>query len=240
MVAKMYSYDGFCPCCEQIVLFSSSDEWFRDHLFCSNCDSVVRERALALVLNEICPNWRFLSIHESSPANRGISRKLQTNAPRYLASQFFPNEQRGVFIGKFRNEDMENQTFHDEIFDVVISLDVMEHVFEPAKVYREVYRTLRKGGHYIHTFPIRKWQTSAASKRAEIDFEKNIKHLVESPEYHSNPIDPGGSLVTYDYGYDITRQIAEWSGFDVKISRFWDQYNGIIGEYTEVVDCRKS
>lgn len=235
----MYSFPGFCPCCEEAVTFKSRDVWYRDNLRCPNCDSLVRERALMLVLNEIVPNWRTLRIHESSPADRGISKKIRQESSTYLATQFYPKQERGSIIGAYRNENLENQTFEDGIFDLVLSLDVMEHVFDPAKAYREISRTLSKRGYYIHTFPIRKWQTDPFIMRASLDEENKVKFLVEPPEYHGNPIDESGSLVTIDYGYDIARQISEWSGFDVRISRFWDKSHGIFGEYTEVVICRK-
>ena len=47
------------------------------------------------------------------------------------------------------------------------------------------------------------------------------------------------SLVTKSYGYDIGERIAEWTPFDVEITRYWDRTSGIIGSYTEVVVCRK-
>jgi len=142
-------------------------------------------------------------------------------------------------INGFRNEDLENQTFGDDTFDCVITMDVMEHVFHPERVYSEVYRTLKPGGYYLHTFPIRKHLVEASKRLAEIKPDGSINHLTTKPEYHHNPIVQKGSLVTYDYGYDISRQIAQWAPFDVRIARFWDQTHGIIGEYTEVVVCRK-
>jgi len=188
-------------------------------------------------LNELVPNWRTKRIHESSPADRGISRKLRLQAPRYIASYFFPDRPAGEFIGHLRNEDLERQTFFDETFDVVVTLDVMEHVFHPAKAYQEIYRTLCGGGFYIHTFPIRKWLVEGAAPRAEQKPDGTVQFLVQPPEYHGSPT--GASLVTYDYGYDVAYQIAQWTSFDVRISRFWDQLHGIIGEYTEVIVCRK-
>jgi hypothetical protein len=56
-MAFRYEHDGFCPCCETRQTFATDSEWFRDTLLCSNCGSAVRERALALVLREILPDW---------------------------------------------------------------------------------------------------------------------------------------------------------------------------------------
>ena len=48
----------------------------------------------------------------------------------------------------------EVQTFKSETFDLVVTQDVMEHVFRPDLVYQEIHRKLRQGGFYIHTAPI--------------------------------------------------------------------------------------
>ena len=48
-----YEHQGFCPCCETPQTFTTDSDWFRDTLCCPNCGSVPRERAIALVLNEI-------------------------------------------------------------------------------------------------------------------------------------------------------------------------------------------
>jgi len=208
-------------------------------LRCPNCGSVVRERAVALILREILPDWRNRAIHESSPMPRGLSGRMPREAKGYVATHFFPGERRGSVINGFRNESLESQTFESNAFDLVLSLDVMEHVFEPAKVYAEVWRTLKPGGYYLHTFPIRKDLVQACTARAKLTPDGTIKHLTERPEYHGNPIDEKGALVTHDYGYDISKAIAQWAPFDVRVLRFWDETHGVIGEYTEAVVCRK-
>lgn len=235
----VYEHDGYCPICERQVRFTAETDWYRDHLRCPGCKSVVRERALALVLEEIAPNWRSLAIHESSPAPRGISLKLRREAAGYVASQYFPDARPGAVVDGFRSENLEAQSFADNSLDLVVSLDVMEHVFDPAAAYREIRRTLRPGGYYLHTVPIHKNQTIAAIRRAELDHRGTIRHLGGEPVYHGNPIDPNGSLVTFDYGFDLHQQIRAWAPFAVRILRFCDPDHGVIGEYTEVVVCRK-
>ncbi len=235
----IYESEGYCPICEAPAMFRSQEEWFRDYLACTTCWSLVRERALALVLNEVSPNWRDKVIHESSPADRGISGKMRRECNHYIGTHFFPGQELGTRVGDWRNENLERQTFADGSFDLVVSLDVMEHVFHPQEVYREIYRTLKPGGVYLHTFPINKDQVTASITRARLESDGRIIHLVDEPEYHGNPIDDRGALVTMAYGYDITRAIAEWAPFDVRICRFWDAWHGIIGEYTEVAVCTR-
>jgi hypothetical protein len=65
------------------------------------------------------------------------------------------------------------------------------------------------------TFPINKGQTIGAESRATLN--KNGITFLKEAVYHGNPIDPNGSLVTIDYGYDIHSEITSWTNFDVEI-----------------------
>jgi SAM-dependent methyltransferase len=235
----MYRHAGSCPICETAVTFASGNAWYRDNLRCPLCLSVVRERALALALDEVAPDWRGLAIHESSPARRGIAVKLRREAPGYVASQFFRFGRPEAMLRSGRHEDLAAQRFPDGRFDLVIALDVMEHVFEPAKVFREIYRTLKPGGHCLLTFPIHKNQAAAVRRRAERTKLGFVGHLVEPPQYHGNSIGRGRALVTFDYGYAIGQQIPQWAPFEVDIRHFHDEDHGILGEYTDVVICRR-
>lgn len=140
--------------------------------------------------------------------------------------------------GGVRCENLENQTFTDESFDIVVTTDVMEHVYQPELAYREVFRTLRPGGLYVHSVPIYK-ELVRSVRYAALDADGKITYLVTPPEYHGNPVDDAGSLVTHHYGYEHHSDIAEWTGFDVEIIRFNDRTHGIVGEFTEIVVCRK-
>jgi SAM-dependent methyltransferase len=230
--ALVYDRPGFCPICAGEVRFQARQAWFRDHLFCSACRSIPRERGLALVLERRFPDWRGLAIHESSPADRGISRKIREGAPGYVASQFFPGEAPGTTVRGFRNENLEAMTFPDASFDLVVTLDVMEHVNQPDTVLREVRRTLRPGGAYLFTVPTYKGKV-ASERRAHYREDGSVEHMAE-PEYHGNPVSDAGSLVTFHYGYDFAELIHAWSGFEVEVMRFHDHRHGVIGEFTEV------
>lgn len=230
--------EGYCPICEEATTFLARDPWFRDHLLCESCNSLPRERALALVLTEQFPFWRDFEIHESSPVQRGISLKMSRECPKYIASQFFGDEPLGTTVNGFRNENLEQQTFASESLDLVVSLDVMEHVNRPEAAFQEVYRTLRPGGAYLFTAPTIKDRVETV-RRAEYLADGTVAHLIYPPEYHGNPISEEGSLVTFHYGYDLPELISRWTKFDARVSRFSAPHRGILGELTEVYLCEK-
>jgi SAM-dependent methyltransferase len=189
------------------------------------------------VVRELAPDWRQRRIHEGSPGGRGASVVLARDCADYVATQFYPNVRRGAYTDGVRCEDLEQQTFDNEVFDLVITQDVMEHIFHPDRAYREIWRTLKPGGLYTHTTPIYKDRVTTV-RRASIGTDGKVIHLAE-PEYHGNPVDPKGSLVTFHYGYDLADLIAEWTSFDVEIRRFRQRSTGIVAEFTEVIICRK-
>lgn len=233
------SYDGYCPICASNRVFSSETAWYRDWLKCSGCGSIPRERALTLVLEELRPDWRNLRIHESSPTPRGISLKLKKGCKQYIETQFFPGEQLGQMVRGFRNENLENLTFGDDAFDTCVSLDVMEHVNYPEKVFTETARTLAPGGICIFTTPT--YKNRVTTERRSIYKEDGTPDFMgNEPEYHGNPVSDDGALVTFHFGYDFPELIHRWSGLDTRVYRFQDHRHGIIGEFTEVYVCTKN
>jgi SAM-dependent methyltransferase len=235
----LLEYEGFCPICNHKVLFKAENPWLRGHLKCQNCHSLPRERALALVLEEMHPHWRNLVIHESSPIERGISEKIRREGRKVMRSQFYPDLRPGAARDGFRNEDLQNLTLDTGTFDLFVSLDVFEHIAEPTVAFAEVCRTLRVGGAMICTWPVRKTHATAMEYRAKQRPDGSFEHI-KPPEYHGNPVDQAqGSLVTVDYGYDIHQLIAESAPFDVRVYRFADRTYGLLGEFLDVFHCRK-
>src|SRR5437016_3486627 len=106
-----YEQRGYCPCCERPTVFSSEDPWFRDHLLCASCSSLVRERALALIISETMPNWRVIAIHESSPVIYYLYSKMMLEALGYIGTHYLPDEELGKEVRGFRNENLEGTDF---------------------------------------------------------------------------------------------------------------------------------
>ena len=191
------------------------------------------------VIKKYYPNYRHLHIHESSPGNRGVSPKLKTECSKYSASHYYPDIQKGEFhpAHGYQCQDLEGLTFHDGRFDLFITQDVMEHVFESKKVFNEIARVLKPGGAHIFTVPlINKNKNSecwaSRDKTGEIIYHKE-------PEYHGNPIDDKGSLVTMHWGYDLADFIQVEANTPTTIVMIDDLSMGIRAEYIEVLVSRK-
>src|SRR5947207_998216 len=112
---------GFCTTCDTETVFSSEDEWLRDHFQCAHCASIPRERALMAVIEAHYPNWQNVLIHESSPGSRGASVKLARLYKMYLASQFYPNAVVGSVNNGMRCENLEALSFDDESIDMHVT-----------------------------------------------------------------------------------------------------------------------
>ncbi|MCJ7696682.1 MAG: class I SAM-dependent methyltransferase [Anaerolineaceae bacterium] len=230
--------DGYCNCCDQRTQFSSKDDWFRDNYKCENCNSIPRERALMFCIEKFYPTWRDLVIHESSPAMRGASARLQRDARNYFSSHFFQGIPSGMMHEGCRCEDLENLSFEDESIDLHISQDVLEHLFHPAQAFKEIARTLMPGGAHIFTTPLVK-KNKSTSWCATQDEDGFTKYLINPPEYHGNPLTEEGSLVTVHWGYDITQFVFNACGLYTDLIYVDSLELGIRAEYIEVLITRK-
>lgn len=228
---------GYCPICESRTTFVARDAWLRDHYKCRRCGSIPRERALMEVIQQRFPQWRTMTVHESSPANRGASRRFATECRHYIPSQFFPKEPLGSVVGSYRCENLEQLTFADESIDLHVSQDVMEHVLRPERAFAEIARTLKPGGAHVFTVPLVN-KHNPSKMRIEVGENGEVTHLVQ-PEYHGNPIDARGSLVTVDWGFDIREHIAAACGLQTEIILLDDLSKGIRAEYIEVLVTSK-
>ena len=189
---------GYCCICEKQSWFVATDAWLRDSYCCRDCGTIPRQRALVEVLNTVMPDWRQLCLHESSPSIPFLARKCA----QYSYSFYFEDvEPGGVHPNGSRCENLEHLTFADESFDLFVTQDVLEHVFNPEIALREIMRVLKFGGAHVFTTP--RWHQMLESRcRAKLAANGNVEFSLEA-QYHGNPIDAKGSL-----GHGITGWIS--------------------------------
>lgn len=230
----LFRNQGWCPICEATATFTAHHSWLRDHYLCDRCGSIPRERALMRTIQARCPDWRNLAIHESSPGNRGASVKLAQQCRFYTASQYDPQLGFGNTHPQagYRSENLEKQTFHDESFDLVVTQDVFEHVFDTSLAFSEIARTLRPGGAHVFTTPLVNKQKPSEKRASRSDAGIVYHH---PPEFHGNPMSAEGSLVTWYWGYDIVDHVRHASGLETEVVALDDPEMGIRAEYIEVM-----
>lgn len=223
---------GYCHCCRQNTTFTIYGDWLRDTYLCNKCESLPRQRALQHILDLYIANWTSLKIHESSPSNTLISDLCI----HYSSSQYLEGVSLGTKKDNVLCENLEKLTFADETFDLVITQDVMEHVYSPKNALNSIMRVLKQGG--VHVFTTPKHPGLLSSYPRIVRTDNGIKHLVE-PSYHGNPVGDGRSLVTYDYGSDFEDLVSEWTGYSLQTYVTRDQSLGLDGEYLEVFVMKK-
>jgi len=142
-------------------------------------------------------------------------------------------------VGNLRNEDLEKQTFDNDYFDMVIHLDVMEHLFNPFDALTEIYRTLKKGGFCFFTAPTE--HNRFTSQQVAFLEEGNLR-IIGEPEYHGNPQRPeDGALVTWRYGYDLPLLISRLTPFDdIEVRRYQSASCAVMGYMNEVYILKKN
>lgn len=237
----------FCNICNTNVDFDLLNVWPRDFTTCSICNSNVRERALKYVIDKNNLDLDSLIIHESSPL--GSLHNLLIQKKNYTYSHYYPDIPNGEFSDNgIQSVDLNNIPFSDNTFDLFITLDVFEHLFLPETAIKEIYRVLKPGGSYIMTVPIENENNKTekacylndANEPIYIQTKKSIEKNVLL-EYHGNPIDNSGSIVTQYYGYDIVDMIKNNTHFKVELYFKDDdllQY-GILGKHKDVFLCTK-
>ncbi|GJD66300.1 class I SAM-dependent methyltransferase [Methylobacterium frigidaeris] len=233
------TFAGHCVLCENDTTFELKDSKTYRSMQCIRCGSVSRNRALWFALNRAFPKWRQLVIHESSPGWDIVSRRLAVECTHYVASQYEDDLPLGHLVTgtklpckKYQVENLEKQTFKENMFDLVITQDVFEHVFDPLAAIADIARTLKPGGSTLMSVPVVR-RFNSSRRRARL-VDGKIEHLLE-PEYHGNPVSGDGALVTVDWGYDISSQLSNASGMYFVMQTFENMDLGIRDECNQIL-----
>lgn len=254
---------GRCNVCGNAAVFEiRNPDNLRESLVCSECGTTSRYRSLARgilrALKEIArveaASLAELPARFDGPPVRIYDTQVAFRAgpasyplPELLArcdwievvtSMYRSGEQRGSLLGRnCTNQTLEQLTFPDDHFQVVVTSDVLEHVRLAEAAHREIARVLAPGGVHVFTVPHTRTQRATIERVAVHDpaDPSRDEHLME-PEYHGDPNDADDQALVYRiYGTDLD-QFLSALGFSVDYSRSDHPSVGILE--TELFYCR--
>jgi len=218
--------DGYCVACGRpaslqvgfMYSYRNTDDGrpvpnWREHLNCVKCGFTNRIRLIVHLLQQVIRPREDARIYLTEQATP-LYGWLKARYPQLVGSEYLGDSiPSGSYRDGLRNEDLTALSFPDDTFDLIISLDVLEHVSDDVSAFAECYRCLAPGGTLVFTAPCT-LGSSANIVRAKVVEGGGIEHLVEPPEYHGNPVDPeGGALCFRYFGWEVLEQLKE-AGFE--------------------------
>jgi SAM-dependent methyltransferase len=226
---ETFAIPGYCQPCGQTVGFVS--DWrhsyegmvnFREHLACPRCRLNNRQRFVA----HVTPRWGrppFYLYEQVTPFYAWAQARL----PQVVGSEYLGHGiASGTVIDGVRHEDALALSFGDASLGTIVSNDVFEHVPDIDAALAECARVLRPDGVLIFSIPFDGVRDRSV-RRAELR-DGEVVELLE-PQYHGNPVDPQGSLVFYDHGWEVLERCREAGFADAHVVAYWSAFHGYIG-----------
>jgi SAM-dependent methyltransferase len=214
-------------CGELAVVERGKPRSRREGFACHRCRASLRYRDQAAAILDAFALGRACSLKQAlelglldavtiyEPALHGPFVGAFKGRGNYTRSYFWPEVARGAMHDGVRCEDLTRLTFDSQCFDLVITSDVFEHVFDPEAAFREIYRVLKPGGVHVFSLPIR-WPFESASVARARMVDGAVEHLLP-PVFHSAG-DGSESLVVTDWGYDLLSLLGGL-GFKTQVCR---------------------
>lgn len=207
---------SFCPVCgnttfgRQAVLWDALvAEWEltpqqrsyiddQQGLQCTVCKSNLRSMTLAsAILKELNIKETFIAACAGNMALKDL-RVLEINEAGSLSNYLsqLPKHQ----LASYPQHDMQNLTFLDSSFDIVIHSDTLEHVPDGVRALSECRRVIVPGGFLACTIPI-------------IPDRLTRYRNASAPSFHGNEANRKDDFIVYrEYGGDFWREFFE-AGF---------------------------
>jgi len=202
---------GYCICCRQASEFVTDAEahrqsaaempaW-REGLLCPGCGLNSRIRAsvhLMLWASRPRRRSRIFLTEQVTPLYRWVKDRYPlTEGSEYLRDGTIPGKTNGLGI---RHEDLTALSLPDRSVDVIVSLEVLEHIPDFHAALAQCARVLTPGGKMILSVPFHRGPEHLV--RAQLKADGSIEHLLP-PEYHNDPLDVQGCLCFHHFGWDV-------------------------------------
>jgi len=197
----------------------------RESQFCPICKNNFRARSLAEGIMKVFPFEGVNCLQDWTKEAKNAHLKLaEINACGNLHktlkklsglkySEYYPKLSEGTILLKLRrllwrlrhntiHQDITHLAYSDNIFDLILHSETLEHIPDVDKAMKECYRVLKPSGWCLFTVPIIPTRKSIVCAKYEKGM--NIKYL-KSPSYHgtSNMSD---YLVWHEFGGDLIQR----------------------------------
>lgn len=226
-------WEGLCAVCGKFSRFKNFTDNLRESGNCLFCGSSNRQRQMAFLIRK-----RFLMspigelafpshIHVYNTESSGPLHRFLHRSPSYVFSEYFGEAYAsGEVVKGIRNENLHKLSFSDNLFDLVLSSDVFEHLPFPYRGHEEIFRVLKGGGRHIFTVPCNLAEAKDQNRARLVNGE--IEYLAEKV-YHGDPVRPNeGILVWTIFGREMVKKLEE-IGFLVSVWNLYEPEYGIIG-----------
>ena len=160
-------------------------------------------------------NWSDAKIY-AAEAVTPFALRLRGIFAKFIGSEYSETDEQRRDLYPIAVEDLQKLSFPTDVFDVVTTNEVLEHVPSIDDALGEICRVLKPGGWHVGTAPFAMGQYESIRKAELIGGQVNF---LTEPEYHGNPMDEKGALVFEVPGWDILER-ARKAGFRDAYVRF--------------------
>jgi SAM-dependent methyltransferase len=112
------------------------------------------------------------------------------------------------------SEDLQDLSYEEASFDVVLNSDVLEHVPDVVRALAEIRRVLKPDGLHIFSVPV-VWNQPHSRLRAEIR-NGQLEHLLPPSHHGDAKAGKNDLLVFHEFGRDFV-QLCEHVGYSVEL-----------------------
>lgn len=237
---EAWSVGGVCLVCDGPRLLRC--DWlyappgrpnWRERLLCPSCGLNNRQRFMAHLVGRVLAGRERPAVYLHEQVTDFYAWAVRSLPAEVVGSEYLGAEVAGgTEVDGIRHEDALALTFGDGSLDVIVSNDVLEHVPDLEAALREAARVLRPGGALVFSVPFHSG-SAVSRRRAELG-DDGVRHLLE-PEWHGNPVDPQGSLVFTDIGWDVLGTCRAAGFADALVIGFWSAVHAHLGEGLQMV-----
>lgn len=210
----------YCPVCEnEVRIFLPTDgggKVLRRNAACPICNSYERERMIYTIWKErnIFDSNRKIKMLHIAPEKQFVDKFRDMENVEYYACDINMD-----MYGVEYQVDVTDISFEDNMFDVIMCSNVIEHVQEDILAMKELYRVLKKDGVAFIDVPV------------FYDLEKTLENIegVTTPELQKEVYGWEGHVRKYGRDYKERLESVGFKVEEITVNQIEEKYAGKIG-----------